>query len=154
MKKRGPASDLGALDLRARVAALETTNAHLASKVAELSFLASAAVKLGSTLDLQTMAHDVLEAAGTAADDRQRARFLLIRAGNSAAACSSTGATRSRSSHRTMTQSNDACVSASRCASRAMPSSRFRVTRTNRGSAVWSCSIPMTKGSATRSSGA
>ena len=78
-------SDLGALDLRARNAALETTNAHLTAKVAELSFLSSAAAKLGSTLDRSAIAAAVVESSGVAVNERTRPRFLLLRMGNALA---------------------------------------------------------------------
>jgi len=68
--------------MRARVAALETTNAHLIAKVAELSFLAAAAARLGATLDQRAISKEVIDAVGVAVNDRRRPCFLVIRNGN------------------------------------------------------------------------
>jgi len=75
-------SDLAALDVRARVAALETTNAHLTAKVAELSFLAATAARLGATLDQRAISKEVIDAVGIAVNDRRRPCFLVVRNGN------------------------------------------------------------------------
>ena len=81
-KRRTAPTELDELDLRARIAALETTNAHLAAKVAELSFLSNAAERLGATLDRDEIARIVLDCATVALEDRQRPRFLIVRSGN------------------------------------------------------------------------
>jgi diguanylate cyclase (GGDEF)-like protein len=67
--------------MRARIAALETTNTHLTSKVASLSFLADAAARLGATLDQRAIAREVIAAAGDATSGG-RPRFLVVRDGN------------------------------------------------------------------------
>jgi diguanylate cyclase (GGDEF)-like protein len=84
-KKRSMPSELDELDLRARIAALETTNAHLATRVAELSFLSTAAERLCSTLDRDEIARIVLDCAAVAVEERQRPRFMLARVGNAIA---------------------------------------------------------------------
>lgn len=84
-KRRAAPTELDELDLRARVAALETTNAHLASKIAELSFLSTAAERLCATLDRDEIARIVLDCATVALEDRQRPRFLIVRTGNALA---------------------------------------------------------------------
>jgi diguanylate cyclase (GGDEF)-like protein len=81
-KRRAEPTELDELDLRARIAALETTNAHLATKIAELSFLSTAAERLGATLDRDEIARIVLDCATVALEDRQRPRFLIVRSGN------------------------------------------------------------------------
>jgi len=81
-KKRSASWELDELDSRARIAALETTNAHLATRVAELSFLSTAAERLCSTLDRDEIARIVLDCAAVAIEERQRPRFLVVRAGN------------------------------------------------------------------------
>lgn len=68
--------------MRARIAALQTTNTHLTAKVATLSFLADAAARLGSTLDQRAIAREVIAAAGDAINVPNRPRFLVIRSGN------------------------------------------------------------------------
>lgn len=68
--------------MRARIAALETTNAHLTAKVAALSFLAAAAARVGATLDQRAIAREVIDAVGVATNDRNRPRFLVVRNGN------------------------------------------------------------------------
>ena len=75
-------TELDELDLRARIAALETTNAHLASKVAELSFLSTAAERLCATLDRDEIARIVLDCTAVAVEDRRRPRFFVVRIGN------------------------------------------------------------------------
>ena len=84
-KKRSASSELDELALRARVAALETTNARLASKVGELAFLANAGERLCSTLDREEISRIVLDCAAVAIEERQRPRFLIVRAGNAIA---------------------------------------------------------------------
>ena len=84
-KKRSAPTELDELDLRARIAALETTNAHLATRVAELSFLSTAAERLCSTLDRDEISRIVLDCAAVALEERQRPRFLLARVGNAIA---------------------------------------------------------------------
>jgi diguanylate cyclase (GGDEF)-like protein len=80
--KRPDRNDLGELDMRARIAALETTNTHLTAKVASLSFLAAAAARVGATLDPRVIAREVIDAVGVATNDRNRPRFLIVRNGN------------------------------------------------------------------------
>lgn len=81
-KKRSAPSELDELDLRARIAALETTNAHLAAKVAELSFLSTVAERLCATLDRDEIARIALDCTAVAVEDRQCPRFVIVRAGN------------------------------------------------------------------------
>jgi diguanylate cyclase (GGDEF)-like protein len=81
-KRRTDSPDLGALDVRARIAALEMTNAHLAARIGELSFLSSTAARLGSTLDPRVIANVVIDAVGTATASKAKQRFLMLRTGN------------------------------------------------------------------------
>lgn len=89
-KRRAEPTGLDELDLRARIAALETTNAHLATKIAELSFLSTAAERLCATLDRDEIARIVLDCAAVAVEDRQRPRFLIVRSGNALALAGAT----------------------------------------------------------------
>jgi diguanylate cyclase (GGDEF)-like protein len=84
-KRPRRASDLSSLELQARIAALETTNEHLTRKVAELSFLWSAAARLGATLDRFEIAQAVLDCAAVAIERPRAHAFVLTRAGNAVA---------------------------------------------------------------------
>jgi diguanylate cyclase (GGDEF)-like protein len=86
-KKRTEPADFGAFDARAHIAALETTNAHLAARIAELSFLSSTAARLGSTLDQRVIANVVIDAVGTATASKGKQRFLMLRTGNALVYC-------------------------------------------------------------------
>lgn len=68
--------------LRARVATLESKNAFLTRKTAELSFLFDTAAELGSSLDQSAVARVVLEAVPAASNGRARGSFLALREGN------------------------------------------------------------------------
>ncbi len=75
--------ELDALGLEAKVAALETTNAHLTRRIAELSFLSSAASRLCSTLDRYEIARIVLDCAAVAIERRAALAFVVMRAAKS-----------------------------------------------------------------------
>ena len=74
-------AELSSLELAARVAALETTNAHLARRIAELSFLSSAAARLCTTLDRFEIARIVLDCASVAAEEKTIRAFIVLRVG-------------------------------------------------------------------------
>ena len=86
-RNRRDQPDLGAFDTRTRIAALETTNAHLAARIAELSFLSSTAARLGSTLDQRVIANIVIDAVATATASKTTPRFLMLRSGNALVYC-------------------------------------------------------------------
>jgi diguanylate cyclase (GGDEF)-like protein len=81
----GPERSLGAAEhaqvLRARVGALETKNALLSRKVADLSFLCDLSNELGSTLDPAQIAQSVIDAVLAATNGRAKSWFLVVRDG-------------------------------------------------------------------------
>ena len=83
--------ELTSLGLEARIAALETTNAHLTRRIAELSFLSSAASRLGSTLDRFEIARIVLDCAAVAVERKGARAFVLMRAVKALAFLASSG---------------------------------------------------------------